>query len=394
MALDFPASPTQGQTFQDPATGIVWVFDTGKWRSGAGGGAYLPLSGGTLTGLVSGVDPPAGDSSGKFATTAWINNNRPQNRNRIINGDFLIDQWNSYATIAPANFQFACDRWVCWPSQLGMFVSSVSPMIGGPAQNMLKLTSSSSYAMTASDYFAVGQFLEYNSMGDFRWGTVQAQPVTLSFWALATVAGNYSGSLRNDSQTRSYPFSFTLPAAVWTYVTITATGDTTGNWAPVGGTARGLILTFDLGAAAQYRGPANVWSSASYGGVSGAASLVSTNGATLQFANVQLELGPQATPFDWRPYGEELALCQRYYQVFEQAWAAGYGVATGAIYGHFNLFPSMRTTPTVTLGTAIYSNAQTYQANATGATFVRVAANVIAAGLGWAVAAITLSAEL
>ena len=48
----------------------------------------------------------------------------------------------------------------------------------------------------------------------------------------------------------------------------------------------------------------------------GATSVVGTNGATFYITGVQLEKGSTATSFDYRPYGTELALCQRYYEQF------------------------------------------------------------------------------
>ena len=68
-----------------------------------------------------------------------------------------------------------------------------------------------------------------------------------------------------------------------------------------------------MGAGSTFSGTANAWAGADYYSATGATSVVGTNGATFYITGVQLEKGSTATSFDYRPYGQELALCQRYY---------------------------------------------------------------------------------
>ena len=78
--------------------------------------------------------------------------------------------------------------------------------------------------------------------------------------------------------------------------------------------------------------------------------------------NVQLEVGSTATSFDYRPYGTELALCQRYYWKIARGTSEPYGTtgntsAGNAIWSQFGLPVTMRATPTVTIyGTWAASN--------------------------------------
>ena len=76
----------------------------------------------------------------------------------------------------------------------------------------------------------------------------------------------------------------------------------------------GLDVNFGLGVGSTYSGTAGAWASAGYYSATGATSVVGTNGATFYITGVQLEVGSSATSFDYRPYGTELALCQRYYE--------------------------------------------------------------------------------
>ena len=69
-----------------------------------------------------------------------------------------------------------------------------------------------------------------------------------------------------------------------------------------------------LGVGSTYLGTAGAWASALYTSATGATSVVGTNGATFYITGVQLEVGSVATPFERRPFGTELSLCQRYYE--------------------------------------------------------------------------------
>lgn len=86
---------------------------------------------------------------------------------------------------------------------------------------------------------------------------------------------------------------------------------------------------------------------------------------TATLGNVQLELGSRATPFENRPIGVELSLCQRYcYR--EEVSANSYYVATTYFGGSgalVNVFNTWRTTPTVVLGT---TSSWTYYDNPSG----------------------------
>ena len=86
-----------------------------------------------------------------------------------------------------------------------------------------------------------------------------------------------------------YPFSFTLPAAAWTKIVVTVPGDQAGAWV-LSGNANGAYLTFDLGAGATFRGPANAWASANYVGATGAVNTCATNGAGFYLTGVKLGL--------------------------------------------------------------------------------------------------------
>ena len=135
---------------------------------------------------------------------------------------------------------------------------------------------------------------------------------------------------------------------------MTIAGDTSGTW--VGATnGIGVSLFFGLGVGTTYSGTAGAWAATNYISATGAVSVVGTNGATFYITGVQLEKGSVATPFEFRPYGTELALCQRYYYrwqsnssgVYSVSPFFGMAISTTSINVNFSPPVTLRATPTV-----------------------------------------------
>jgi hypothetical protein len=236
-------------------------------------------------------------------------------KNRIINGAMMIDQRNAGASVTPTNGQYLVDRWMARLSQASKFsvqqnAGSVTPPAG--FDNYLGLTSLSAYTVGASEAFGVRQLIEGFNTSDLAWGTANASPVTLSFWVRSSLTGTFGGSLANQAANRSYPFTYSVTAAnTWEQKSITISGDTAGTWEKTNGA--GIRVNFSAGSGSSSSGTAGSWSGSDFFSSTGAVSVVGTNGATFYITGVQLEKGSTATSFDYRPYGTELALCQRYF---------------------------------------------------------------------------------
>jgi len=238
-------------------------------------------------------------------------------KNRIINGDMVIDQRNNGASITPTvTATYVLDRWNNYLTAASKYsvqrnAGSVTPPAG--FTNYLGATSLSSYSVTSGDLFLISQPIEGFNVADLAWGTANARTITLSFWVRSSLTGTFGGSIQNSSQGRSYPYTYTISAAnTWEQKSITIPGDTTGTWLTNNGI--GLWLFFSLGTGTTGSGPAGSWSSGNFQSATGATSVVGTNGATFYITGVQLEVGSSATPFERRLYGQELANCQRYYE--------------------------------------------------------------------------------
>jgi hypothetical protein len=286
-------------------------------------------------------------------------------KNRIINGDCRIDQRNAGASVTiTTNNTYTIDRWTAYTAQASKYsiqqnAGSVTPPVG--FTNYLGCTSLSAYSVTSSDYFFFRQVIEGLNVADLGWGTANAQPVTLSFWVRSSLTGTFGGSIRNGNSDRSYPFSYTVSSAnTFEYKTITIPGDTTGTWAT--NNTAGLQVSYSLGAGSTFSGTAGAWAAGSYIQPTGATSVVGTNGATFYITGVQLEKGSTATSFDYRPYGTELQLCQRYFERIDSALggivSVGQAYDTGAIFVPISFKATKRAAPTFsTTGTWVGLNA-------------------------------------
>ena len=269
-----------------------------------------------------------------------------------------IDQRNAGAsvTINSGAHTYTVDRWSGFgQTSDGVFTvqqSAVAPV--GFVNSLLATVTTADASIGASQFYGLRQAIEGFNMADLGWGTANAQSVTLGFWVRSSLTGAFSGAVTNGSFNRSYPFSFTVNAAnTYEYKTITIAGDTSGTWAT--NNTAGIFLYFDLGSGSSNKGTAGVWEASGLVGVTGSVNLIATSGATFYITGVQLEAGSVATPFERRPYGTELQLCQRY------AWSLlgsnqhisnGYMRTTTLFIGIIQFPVTMRATASLTSANA------------------------------------------
>jgi hypothetical protein len=347
---------------------------------------------------TTGITTPTTSTTGEFVTSVT------GFKNRLINGAMVIDQRNEGASITPGNGQYSVDRWQAALSQASKYTvqqnaGSVTPPAG--FSNYLGVTSLSAYSSGSGDFFFLRQFVEGFNFADMAFGTANASAIALSFKVYSSLTGTFGGVVKNSATDRSYPFSYTISSAnTWTDVSITIPGDTTGTW--VGATnGTGIAVLFNLGSGSTFLGTAGAWASANLVGPTGATSVVGTNGATFYITGVQLEKGSTATSFDYRPYGTELALCQRYYEKsYEMATVPGAAfanstwigtvnpAATTAILGMAYFKASKRTAPTIAFWAEDGTSSNVTMPNVAAAVACTSASRISETGFG----SITLSA--
>jgi hypothetical protein len=263
-----------------------------------------------------------------------------------------IDQRNAGASVTLAGDpQYGIDRWYGArgggiPNLTG--IRSTTAPVG--FTNSFLITIGTGTAPGAGGYAVIGQRVEGFNVADLMWGTANAKPVTLSFWVRCSVTGVFGISFRNGDASTTYCTTYSINVAnTWEYKTVIVPGVTTGTWHT--DNRGGIEPLWDLGVGTQYSGTAGqVISGGNYFGVTGTTKLSSTTGATFYLAGVQLEEGKVATPFEYRSYQQELALCQRYFIKHNNPLTSSCLYATGAFSagGHISVpYPVvMRATPT------------------------------------------------
>jgi hypothetical protein len=344
------------------------------------------------------VNRIADASGGVFAPVSSVH------KNRIINGAMTIDQRNAGASVTASTtgaFTYTLDRFAYVASQASKFTiqqnaGSVTPPVGFTNYLGATVGASANVTVGSGDYFSLNQIIEGFNVADLGWGTANAKSVTLSFQVYSSLVGTYGGVLSNNSS-YSYPFTYSIPVAnTWTTISVTIAGPTSGTWLTTNGV--GIRVIFDLGTGSSGQGTAGAWASTAYIGATGATNWISTNSATFYITGVQLEVGTQATSFEYRQYGTELALCQRYYETsYPIGFSAGHNFSQQYPFSTskpvaINLIASddttssqsvrfvvnKRTSPTVTIYSAddgASGVAFTYKG--TGGTALNVSASVI-----------------
>jgi len=264
-------------------------------------------------------------------------------RNRIINGAMVIAQRGTSTFTQTTSTTYCLDRWATYGSGGSQFTAqqlTASPPTG--YKNYLGVVNSASPVTPSTvQEWDVFQYIEGYNIADLGWGASGATSVTLSFWVKSSVTGTFGASICNYNSTRTYPFNYTINTAnTWEQKNVTIPGDTSGTW--YSDNSIGMGVLFSMGAGSSKSGTANTWAGTNYTQPTGSVALVATASATWQVTGVQLEAGTTASPFEYRSFGQELALCQRYY---EKSFAQG---TAPAFNQSFNF-----TTGTVYVGTSI-----------------------------------------
>jgi hypothetical protein len=290
-------------------------------------------------------------------------------KNRIINGAMVIDQRNAGASVSVSSGTsgYTADRWFYEyaGSATGVTVQQVTDAPTG-FSNSIKITVGTGASVAAGNYLDFEQKIEGFNTIDFAFGTASASTITLSFWVKSSITGTYSVCLQNASAgaTRGYTTTYTINSAnTWEQKSITVAGDTSGTWVGASN-ACSLNLVLFAGAGSSYQtSTLNSWRSGGFAIANTVTNtIISTSGATIQWSGVQLEKGSTATSFDYRPYGTELALCQRYFvqyfgtSLYEYAPCYLNGFNTTNAYGWIQVPVPMRASPSVSASTFLIND--------------------------------------
>jgi hypothetical protein len=297
--------------------------------------------------------------------TANITNNL-SNRNLIINGAMQVAQRGTSSTSGGYQtvdrFQNATGGVDEAPTQAQVDVSSGTTPYTLGFRKAYKITNGNQTggAGTSDNIIALRYHIEAQDIANSGWNyTSSSSNVTLQFWIKSSVAQSFQGVLTSEDGTRQiFPFETgSLSADTWTKITKTISGNSNVTFDNDNGKGLTLeIIGFSGSDFATDSATINAWQARTEGNQFGRASTstwYTTNDATFDITGVQLEVGSVATDFEHRSYGQELALCQRYFQVITEKGGDGHSLGCGmnqsSSTGHL-VVPfhcTMRTTPSL-----------------------------------------------
>jgi hypothetical protein len=253
-------------------------------------------------------------------------------RNRLINGNMTIAQ-RTTGPLTGSNgaYNYVVDRFPFY-TQTGSYMTGQQSSSAPAGFNYsLLLTSTGANTPGANDEYELYHKIEGYNAADLGWGTSSAKSITLSFWVNCSLTGTFSVAFSNNSTNRSYVATYTISSAnTWTYVTLTVPGCTDGTWLTTNGI--GIYVIWNLADGSSYDTTTpNTWLTSFKTKTSSTVNFIGTTNATFYLTGAQFEAGTTASPFEYRQYGTELVLCQRYYQKISASSGGGYQMyATGS----------------------------------------------------------------
>jgi hypothetical protein len=235
-------------------------------------------------------------------------------RNLLINSGFEVAQRGTSASSVTAS-QYLCDRWEY--ETIGEETVTISQTTDVPSgfSNSFKVEiTTADSSVTSTDYAVVKQVIEAQNLQHLKYGSSDAETITLSFHVKSSVTGTYAVGLEHGETGSYHSQTYSISSAnTWEKKTVTFTGNTAT--AINNDNGAGLHVNFALSAGTDYTSGSNgAWGVIANWLANHAVNVIGTVNATFFITGVQLEIGSQATPFEHRSFGEELALCQRYFQ--------------------------------------------------------------------------------
>jgi hypothetical protein len=279
-------------------------------------------------------------------------------RNLIINGAMQVAQRGTSTTGVTTSGYHAVDRYKNQIGSLGTWTIAQTTDAPAGFANSFKMTCTTADASPAAgDYCMINYLIEAQDLQQLDYGSSSAKTVTISFWVKSNKTGSSQLTLmQNDNSNKMYVAPYTIVSAdTWEQKTVTISGDTAGLINNDSGS--GLQVEWFINGGTDYTSGSADSTWEAYTAADRNSNNLGVGGATSDYfaiTGVQLEVGSVATPFEHRSYGEELALCQRYY--YKEVGSGGYFETIVAAHGSSNgrtafiRHPSqMRTAPTITL---------------------------------------------
>jgi len=295
-------------------------------------------------------------------------------RNMIINGAMQVAQRGTSETgIGASAGYFTLDRFRIQPTSTAgrLTMEQVADVHDGFA-NALKLTcTTADTSIAAGERLLLHQKIEGQDLQQLKKGTSDAEEFTVSFYVKGNANATYALEIYDLDNNRQISKTFSVTTS-WNRVILTFPADTTGAYDD--DNAASIQMSIFLHAGSTYTsGTLNSSAFAANNNANravGISSFFDSTDRTFFITGLQMEVGSHATPFEHRSFGEELALCQRYYQSrsgHQGNWGSGLAYSTTSMQWVLTLPVEMRAAPTVTFtgtlqandGGAVYNSSST-----------------------------------
>ena len=300
----------------------------------------------------------AGDVTVAGAVTGVTSINSGQiggRRNIVYNGEMKVAQRSASETgLGAAAGYFTLDRWrVALNGTVGRF--TMAQVADGPPgfANCMKLTTTTAdTSIAAGEYLIFETRFEGQDLQQLKKGTASAEQFTVSFYVKGNAAALYVCEIYDVDNSRNITQSFAVTTS-WNRIELTFAADTSD---PLDDdNAVSIALNFWLHSGSDHTGgtfAVNTWNdvtAANRAAVDGLTSIFDATSRTFFITGVQMEIGATATEFEHRTFGEELALCQRYYEVMGIGSLSGVAATTSIITCSGSYVIQKRAAPTAVL---------------------------------------------
>ena len=291
-----------------------------------------------------------------------------QRKNMIYNGDMEICQRStSVSGIGNGDAGYHVqDRWRVGEGGAPNAVVTMSKSTTAPDgfASSLKLDcTTASGTVAAADLLVISQLFEGQDLQSWNKGDAQARAITISFWVNTTKTGTYIISMYDNDNNRACGQSYTVSSSnTWEYKTVTFPPDTTGAYD--NDNAVSLYLYWGLVAGADYAGGslATAWESNNNPDrFTGQVDAFDSTSNNFHLTGVQMELGNTATDFQYESHAENLARCQRYYQIVGFYDTSGITSGNYLYYSAKSLPTAMRASPSTLASYAFNTTSGNFQ---------------------------------
>ena len=259
-------------------------------------------------------------------------------RNILFNGDMRV--WQRGTSFSTGTSQtYTCDRWSTAVGSAFNYDATITRETDVPTGSgfkyCTKIAVDTAQTPTSTQNGGFHQKLEQGDLVKLAFGTSSAKKLSLSFWVKSNKTGTYTIQLQQNSGsggTGNYFLKeYTInSSATWEYKTLTFDGNTSQAFDVTSDVNDGLRVIWWHTVGSDDHGTLDAWTaSASYLASSNQVNLFETSGNYWQITGAQFEIGENSTDFEYRTYGEELRLCQRYYAQLNSSVASNSGLGTG-----------------------------------------------------------------